>query len=193
MSTTTGRGPSPRPALLTTSRIETPIGPMVAGATDGGLALLEFADPGRLGPQLDAALRALGCRAREGDHPLLTRIARELSEYFEGGRTEFSVPLTLLGSPFEVMAWEALRAIPFGQTRTYAEQARAIGRPAAVRAVGRANGRNRLAIVVPCHRVVASGGRLCGYGGGLPRKQFLIDLERRQAPGDIAQAGLLFS
>ncbi|QDV38106.1 Methylated-DNA--protein-cysteine methyltransferase, constitutive [Tautonia plasticadhaerens] len=193
MPPATGAAPNRTAEALITRRIETPLGPMVAGATDEGLALLEFAEPDRLGPQLDAARKAIGCRAEEGDHPLLARLAGELFEYFEGTRAEFSVPLRLAGSPFQVMAWQALRDIPFGRTRTYAEQARAIGRPAAVRAVGAANGRNRLAIVVPCHRVVASGGRLCGYGGGLWRKQFLIDLERRHAPGDDAQAGLLFS
>lgn len=183
----------PRAPVLTTTRLDTPIGPMIAGATDAGLALLEFADPDRLAPQLAAACRWLGGEARDGSHPLLDRIRSELADYFEGRRTAFDVPLDPAGSPFERDAWEALRAIPFGETRTYAEQARAIGRPAAVRAVGRANGRNRLAIVVPCHRVVASGGKLCGYGGGLWRKQFLIDLERRHAPGEEAHAGLLFS
>jgi O-6-methylguanine DNA methyltransferase len=178
---------------MTTTRLETPVGPMVAGVVDDGLALLEFADPNRLGPQLDAARKALGCEAEDGDHPLLTQIAGELAEYFDGRRTAFSIPLVLAGSPFQKQAWEALRAIPYGETRSYAEQARAIGRPMAVRAVGRANGQNRLAIVVPCHRVVASGGRLCGYGGGLSRKQFLIDLERRHAPGETAQFGALFS
>lgn len=181
-------------AVLTTTRLETPLGPMIAGATDLGLALLEFADPERLALQLAAARRWLGCSINEGNHPLLDRIATELAEYFNGTRLAFDHPLVLAGTPFEREAWNALRVIPYGVVRTYAEQATAIGRPNAVRAIGRANGRNRLAIVVPCHRVVASGGKLCGYGGGLWRKQFLLDLERRrQAPGLMDQAGAWLS
>lgn len=181
-------------AVLLTTRLDTPLGPMIAGATDLGLALLEFADPERLDPQLAAARRLLGCAIKDGSHPVLDQLSTELAAYFDGSRAEFNLPLVLAGSPFERDAWNALLAIPFGATRSYAEQALAIGRPQAVRAIGRANGRNRLAIVVPCHRVVAAGGRLCGYGGGLWRKQFLIELERRcQAPGDMAQAGAWFS
>lgn len=177
-----------KPAVLTTARLDTPIGPMLAGVTDRGLALLEFAEPERLSAQLLATSRWLDCVVEDGTHLLLDQIATELAEYFEGCREAFSIPIVLAGTPFEREAWGALRAIPYGETRSYAEQARSIGRAAAVRAVGRANGRNRLAIVVPCHRVIASGGRLCGYGGGLLRKQYLIDLESRHAPGAAAQA-----
>ncbi|RUL89779.1 bifunctional transcriptional activator/DNA repair enzyme AdaA [Tautonia sociabilis] len=175
--------------VLTLRRLDTPLGPMVAGATEAGVALLEFADPGRLEPQAEAVRRALGCLAAPGRHEWLDRLASELAEYFDGRLSAFSVPLILSGTPFQALAWEYLRTIPYGETRSYSEQARAIGRPSAVRAVGRANGQNRLAILVPCHRVVAADGRLRGYGGGLWRKQFLIDLERRQAPGAAAQAG----
>jgi O-6-methylguanine DNA methyltransferase len=177
------------PIVLASARIDTPIGPMRAGALDQGLVLLEFEDPARDGQERFSAGKGRAFALEDGNHPLLGQLASELAEYFDGRRDVFTIPLVLVGTPFERDAWEALRSIPFGETRSYAEQARAIGRATAVRAVGRANGRNRLAIVVPCHRVVASGGRLCGYNGGLWRKQFLIDLESRHAPGVAAQAG----
>ncbi|WP_169973901.1 methylated-DNA--[protein]-cysteine S-methyltransferase [Tautonia rosea] len=177
-----------KPTVLTTAQLNTPIGPMLAGLTDEGLALLEFTDPERLTAQLLATKRWLGCTVEDGTHLLLEQLATELDEYFEGRREAFTIPLVLAGTSFERDAWGALQAIPYGETRSYAEQARSIGRAKAVRAVGRANGRNRLAIVVPCHRVIASGGRLCGYSGGLWRKQYLIELESHHAPGDAAQA-----
>jgi len=102
---------------------------------------------------------------------------RQLTEYFDGKRREFSIPLDLRGTPFQLACWQALLAIPYGETRSYAEIARAIGHPNAFRAVGMANNRNPIAIVVPCHRVIASGGSLCGYGGGLEVKRKLLDLE----------------
>ncbi|MEW4566344.1 methylated-DNA--[protein]-cysteine S-methyltransferase [Tautonia sp. JC769] len=180
---------SRNPIVLTSRRIDTPIGPMRAGASDQGLALLEFAEHDLPGNERRAMGQGRTVLLEDGDHPLLERLSRELADYFEGRRNAFTLPLTFIGTPFERDAWEALRTIPFGETRTYAEQARSMGRATAVRAVGRANGRNRLAIVVPCHRVIASGGRLCGYNGGLWRKQFLIELEARHAPGAPAQAG----
>src|SRR5204862_4487558 len=102
-------------------------------------------------------------------------------EYFAGARSAFEVPVHAPGSPFEERVWNALLAIPFGQTRSYEDIARAVGSARAVRAVGRANGLNRIAIVIPCHRVVNKSGELGGYGGGLRRKQFLLDLERTSA------------
>ncbi|WP_152051887.1 methylated-DNA--[protein]-cysteine S-methyltransferase [Tautonia marina] len=181
------------PIVLTTARIDTPIGPLLAGAMDQGLALLEFDDSEPDAERFRNPQPSVRKRPRfllqNGPHPLLELLRSELAEYFEGRREGFTVPLVLVGTPFEREAWDALQAIPYGETRSYAEQARSIGRASAVRAVGRANGRNRLAIVVPCHRVVASRGGLCGYNGGLWRKRFLIDLESRHAPGEAAQAG----
>jgi len=112
-------------------------------------------------------------------HPLLREALRQLAEYLEGGRREFDLPLRLSGTPFQRRVWRALQRIPFGETRSYGEVARMVGRPGAARAVGAASGANPLAIVVPCHRVIQSDGRLGGYGGGLRLKQFLLDLERR--------------
>lgn len=121
-----------------------------------------------------------GPNGGDGDE-LLDRAIEEVDEYFAGKRTEFSIPLTAEGTPFQREVWSALRAIPFGETRSYADVAAAIGKPPAVRAVGAANGRNPLGIVVPCHRVIGADGSLTGYAGGMSRKRFLLDLERRRA------------
>jgi methylated-DNA-[protein]-cysteine S-methyltransferase len=116
---------------------------------------------------------------RDDDHPVLAEAARQLHEYFAGVRTRFDLPLALQGTPFQRRVWDALLEIPYGTTCSYAELARGIGAPKAVRAAGSANGANPIPIVVPCHRVIASGGGLGGYGGGLDRKQFLLALERQ--------------
>lgn len=107
-------------------------------------------------------------------HPVLARAARELAAYFAGRRTSFTVPLAPAGTPFQQQAWQALLSIPFGETRSYAQQARLLGDPSATRAVGAANGRNPIAILIPCHRVIGSNGTLTGYAGGLARKEFLL-------------------
>ncbi|MSR56324.1 MAG: methylated-DNA--[protein]-cysteine S-methyltransferase [Planctomycetaceae bacterium] len=158
--------------------IESPIGPLLAGATDDGLCFLEFTDRRALDAQV-ASLRKQFCRpVVPGDNRYLQQIRGELAEYFDGRRRRFDVPLLYPGSPFQQAVWNALLEIPYGQTRSYESVATAVGAPGACRAVGRTNGQNRLAIVIPCHRVVNKDGRLCGYGGGLWRKQFLLDLER---------------
>lgn len=127
--------------------------------------------------------------AHRPDEPLLRRALEQLREYFAGARLSFDLPLDPVGgTPFQRRAWQALRAIPFGQTRSYGDQARAIGTPAAVRAVGAANGRNPLGIVVPCHRVIGSDGKLTGYGGGLPAKQWLLAHEARVLAAVTGQA-----
>lgn len=137
----------------------------------------------------EAAVRMIGFR--EGRHPgrvaegwrrggpLVAEARRQLGEYFQGRRRRFELPLAPSGTPFQLRAWKALERIPYGATRSYGEQARAMGQPRAVRAVGAANGGNPIAIVVPCHRVIGGDGGLTGYGGGLDVKRFLIDLERR--------------
>jgi AraC family transcriptional regulator of adaptative response/methylated-DNA-[protein]-cysteine methyltransferase len=165
-------------ALLVASWIETPLGPMLAIAGDEGLELLEFVDRRALETELRELARKWQRAIVPGDHPILARTAAQLREYFAGTRRAFDIPLTLHGSPFQLSAWKALCAIPYGGTRSYAEMARSIGSPGAVRAIGRANGQNRIAIVVPCHRVIQADGSLCGYGGGRWRKQWLLDLER---------------
>lgn len=159
------------------TRIPTPLGPMVAAATDTHLLLLEFADRRMLPRQFRILARRQGCVFMPGGGPVLERTRAQLEEYFAGTRDAFDLPLEAPGTPFQQTVWEALTAIPYGATRSYADVARSIGRPTAVRAVARANGTNRLAVVVPCHRVVGSDGRLSGYGGGVWRKRRLLELE----------------
>lgn len=158
--------------------IDTPIGPMIAGATDAGVCLLEFTDRRRLEDQIGTLQRRFRTTLAPGSHPLLAQLERELGEYFDGKRTDFGLPLHAPGTAFEERVWRALLDIPFGETRSYEDIARAVGSPKAVRAVGRANGLNRIAIVIPCHRVVNKSGELGGYGGGLWRKRRLLHLER---------------
>ncbi len=161
--------------------VESPVGPLLAGATEKGVALLEFTDRRALESQLETLERRLGRPLVPGESPLLDRLRAELVEYFAGSRQRFDVPLDLAGSPFEMAVWRGLLEIPYGETRSYEAMATRVGRPGAQRAVGTANGHNRIAIVVPCHRVVNKDGRLGGYGGGLWRKHFLLDLEQRHS------------
>ncbi len=158
--------------------VESPLGPLVTAATTEGICLLEFGDPARLHPQIEQLKRVLRLPAVPGRNAHLRLLERELHQYFEGTLREFTVPLVLRGTPFQERVWRALLAIPYGTTRSYAEIAERIGSSGAQRAVGTANGRNRIAIVIPCHRVINAGGALGGYGGGLRRKEFLLELER---------------
>ncbi len=160
--------------------LPTPLGPMVAAATGAGVCLLEFTDRRRLETQLAILTRRLGLPLVPGENDPLRALRTELREYFEGRRRAFEVPLHVAGTPFQERVWGELRRIPYGETRSYAEVARAVGSPGAVRAVGQANGMNRIAIVLPCHRVVNAGGQLGGYGGGLWRKRRLLALEQGQ-------------
>jgi len=154
-------------------RTPSPVGPLFLVASTKGLVRLEF--EGRV-MKLDPGKIRL-CESKQKLAPWLG----ELDEYFLGERREFSMPLDLRGTPFQLACWHALLAIPYGETRSYADIARDIGHPKAFRAVGMANNRNPIAIVVPCHRVIASGGSLCGYGGGLDVKRKLLDLEQAHA------------
>ena len=161
----------------------TPLGEMVALLSDAGLCLLEFSE-GTHGLQAECAQveAARGGPARPGASALSARVGEQLAEYFAGRRRRFELPLDLVGTPFQLEAWRALLEIPYGRTRSYAEQARQIGRPSAVRAVAAANGRNKVSVVVPCHRVIGSDGSLTGYGGGIDRKRWLLALEHDGAP-----------
>ena len=161
--------------------VESPVGPLLLGGTDRGVALLEFTDRRALESQLETLRRRLGRPLVPGSNAMVERAKRELVEYFEGARRTFDVPVDEPGTPFEEAVWGELRKIPYGETRSYEDLARALGRPGGSRAVGQANGRNRVAIVIPCHRVVNKGGELGGYGGGLWRKRFLLDLEQRHS------------
>ena len=163
------------PVIVT--EIDSPVGVLVAGATDHGVCLLEFRDREILEAQV-AKVRARVGPTGPGTHPLLDQLHVELLEYFEGRRRDFAVPLVYPGTPFQTKVWNALRAIPFGETISYEELARRVGSPAGQRAAGHANGQNPLAIIIPCHRVVNKDGKLGGYGGGLWRKRLLLGLER---------------
>ena len=152
------------------SRLISPVAPLEIGVSDKGLMALEF-DRGKFPAKRNTAVSWKESSA----HTKL--YVRELNEYFAGGRRKFTFPLDLRGTPFQVRCWRALLEIPYGETRTYADIARAVGCPNGYRAVGLANNRNPIAIVVPCHRVIASDGTLCGYGGGLDVKRKLLELE----------------
>lgn len=163
--------------LIRVTRISTPLGLMVAAEAEGSLCLLEFADRRTVENELADLERFLEAKAIPGPSPLFDLLSRQLAGYFEGRVTRFDLPLTFPGTAFQQAVWRALLEVPYGQTRTYAGQAAVVGRPEAFRAVGTANGCNRIAIVVPCHRIVAADGGLAGYGGGLWRKRWLLDLE----------------
>jgi AraC family transcriptional regulator of adaptative response/methylated-DNA-[protein]-cysteine methyltransferase len=152
---------------------------MVAAATPQGICLLEFADRRMLETQFKRLEKRFHARLLPGPNEHLDRLRRELDQYFLGRLPEFKVPLVMAGTEFQIKVWRALQTIPYGQTRSYKQQAELIGQPKAVRAVGRANGDNRIAILIPCHRVIGENSQLIGYGGGLWRKRFLIDLEQK--------------
>jgi AraC family transcriptional regulator of adaptative response/methylated-DNA-[protein]-cysteine methyltransferase len=173
--------------LLTSTRIATPLGAMFAIAGDAGIVLCDFADRDGLNDDVRRLRERCGAPGAPaaivpGSHPHLTMLATELEEYFAGSRRSFGVPLAPHGTPFQKRAWELLRTIPYGQTRTYARQARAVGASRAVRAVARANAANLLCILIPCHRVIGTNGKLTGYAGGLGRKRWLLQHEKRFAP-----------
>jgi O-6-methylguanine DNA methyltransferase len=166
---------------LHSTMVTSPIGPLFLAASGRGLVALEF--DARLPGQQTLRPNPRDLRTEvhfvkfEDSPDAMRSYVLELKEYFAGQRREFTFPLDLRGTDFQVACWRALLQIPYGETRTYADIARAVGRPQGFRAVGMANNRNPLAIVVPCHRVIASDGTLCGYGGGLDLKRKLLELE----------------
>lgn len=169
--------------LIATTRILTPLGPVLAGATADGICLLEFVDRRMLETQLQRLGKLLNAECVPGFSKHFDRLNDQLAEYFSGKRRGFDLPLLLPGTPFQQKVWAGLLMIPYGSTRSYKEQAEALGLPHAVRAVAKANGDNRIAVIIPCHRVIGADGRLVGYGGGLWRKRYLLDLESGSALG----------
>jgi O-6-methylguanine DNA methyltransferase len=161
------------------SPIETPIGEMMAGATDTHLVMFEFEHRKMYNNQIERLRIALNAELVPGETPVFDLLRTQLDEYFCGARGDFDIPLLTPGTAFQVTVWDALRRIPTGTTTSYKRLAESIGKPDAVRAVARANGDNRIAILIPCHRVIGSDGQLVGYGGGLWRKRKLLDLEGR--------------
>lgn len=154
--------------------LHSPLGPLTVAATAEALVRIDFGRTDPAAPTDPEAYATTAPRAAA----LLRRAARELEEYFAGERRDFTLPLAPAGTPFQQRVWRALEAIPYGETRTYAQIAAAVGNPRAVRAVGGANHRNPLPVVIPCHRVIGADGSLTGYAGGLERKTLLLGLER---------------
>lgn len=164
------------PARFCLAGIETPLGLMIAVSDDRALHLLEFADRKALPDELLRLGR--GGRMALGQTAIHAALSDQLGAYFHGHRRDFDIPLALQGTPFQESVWVALQKIPFGGRKSYQDLARELGHDGGVRAVAAANGRNRIAIVIPCHRIVAKDGALTGYGGGIWRKQRLLALER---------------
>jgi len=164
---------------LVTMRIKSPLGPLVAAATAEGICLLEFSDRRMLETQLGILRKHFRVPLVPGTNEPLRHLERELEAYFAGALRDFTAPLVFPGTSFQRSVWEELLRIPYGETRSYEALARTLGLPGGQRPVGRANGQNRISIVIPCHRVIRKDGHLGGYGGGLRRKQFLLDLEER--------------
>lgn len=159
--------------------MDSPVEPLLLAANDDGLYLIEFHSPRHPMARLE--------KWREGENAILDMARAQLQEYFSGTRQRFDLPLAPQGTPFQQQVWRTLATIPYGQTISYAQLAQRVGKPTAMRAVGAANGRNPLPIVLPCHRVIGADGSLTGFGGGLPTKRFLLELE-----GSLEPAGDLF-
>jgi AraC family transcriptional regulator, regulatory protein of adaptative response / methylated-DNA-[protein]-cysteine methyltransferase len=167
--------------MIRTTRIVSPLGELLAGATDDGICLLEFNDRKRASRECRDLEKLLNQHLTEGENTHLKELRKQLEEYFKGTRKEFGVELVIPGSEFQQEVWNELLKIPYGKTRSYQEQANILNKPGSVRAVANANGTNRISIVIPCHRVIGSDGRLTGYGGGLTRKKWLLDHERKHS------------
>ena len=151
---------------------------MIAMATDEAICVLDFFDQTTWYRDQAEVLLRLEAKDMAQENALLLELEKQLKEYFAKERKEFTLPITLVGTPFQEEVWKVLQTIPYGETRTYKEQAIAVGNPKGVRAVANANSKNRLSIIVPCHRVIGSNGTLTGYAGGLSRKELLLNLEK---------------
>lgn len=168
-------------AVLKAAWLDTQLGPMIAVADENTLYMLEFVDRRGLEREVERLREKTKSAIVPGSTEAIESIKTELQQYFEGNLTTFKTPLAYLGTPFQQTVWDKLQDIPFGQTQSYSELAATIGKPSAVRAVAQANGANQIAIVIPCHRVIGAGGELRGYGGGLTRKEWLIQHEKQGA------------
>ena len=164
--------------LILINRFTTPLGPMFVCATDRGVCLLEFVDRRMLETEFKDLQKLLKVKIIAGENQHIKQAQKEIAEYFNGQRKHFTVPLHTPGTEFQNMVWEGLIKIPYGTTSTYQEQAQKINKPNAIRALASANGFNRVAIIVPCHRVIGKDGNLRGYGGGLERKRWLLEHEQ---------------
>lgn len=171
-------------SILKAAWVDTKLGPMIAIADEEFLYLLEFVDRRGLEREVEKVRNRKKAAIIPGRSQPIETIEKELEQYFDGGLPEFKTPLALLGSDFQKNVWNELRKIPDGETRSYSEVAHALDKPTAYRAVAQANGANQIAIVIPCHRVINSNGELGGYGGGLNRKQWLLNHEKAHTKGN---------
>lgn len=178
-------------AIIYITQLETLLGCMFACATEEGICLLEFTDRGKLEPEFRAVAKLLNAVIMPGCNNHLELLNTELNEYFQGARKTFTLPLVTPGTAFQQLVWNELLKIPYGNTRTYKQQAIAIKNLPAIRAVANANGINRIPIIIPCHRVVGTNGKLTGYGSGLWRKRWLLDLEAKNTSSS-GKAATLF-
>jgi AraC family transcriptional regulator, regulatory protein of adaptative response / methylated-DNA-[protein]-cysteine methyltransferase len=164
--------------ILKAAWLDTKLGPMIAIADEHELYLLEFVDRRGLEREVERLRKKIKAVIIPGNTLPIQSITQELNQYFEGKLKTFKTPLFLMGSPFQKSVWKALITIPYGETRSYLDMAKKIKKPSACRAVANANGANQLAIIIPCHRVINSDGKLGGYGGGITRKKWLVDWEK---------------
>lgn len=165
--------------IILINRFTTPLGPMFICASEKGITLLEFVDRKMLESEIRDIQLLLGASVIIGENDCMIKAKNQLSQYFEGSRQSFDVPVDAPGTDFQKAVWHNLQKIPYGSTSTYLDQARQLNKPTAVRAMGTANGANRISIIIPCHRVIGSDGKLTGYGGGLHRKQWLLNHEQK--------------
>lgn len=165
--------------MIKLTKIDTPLGEMTAGATREGICLLEFSDRKSLSSEFQNITKLLNTEIESGSNKHLRALKKQLKEYFKGKRKEFSIPLITTGTEFQQSVWKETKKIPFGSTQSYKAQAEALDKPGSARAVAGANGANRISIIIPCHRVIGSDRRLTGYGGGLERKQWLLNHEKK--------------
>ena len=174
-------------AVINITRFSTPLGPMFACATSKGICLLEFTNRKMLETEFKDLMKRLNAVILPGENAHLAKVQQEVVEYFDGTRRHFTVPLDTPGTAFQQSVWEILKEIPYGETRSYKQQAIKLDNPNAVRAVASANGMNRIAIIIPCHRVIGENGNLTGYAGGLARKKWLLNHERKSSGLPIQQ------
>lgn len=175
-----GKSPSQSQSknIILINRLTTPLGPMFVCASDKGICLLEFTDRKMLETEFGDLKKRLHAEILMGENVHIKQLKQELQEYFAGQRRTFEVSLDCPGTSFQQEVWDALQTVPFGRTASYKEQAQKLNNPKAVRAVGRANGLNKIAIVIPCHRIIGKNGNLTGYGGGIERKKWLLEFEK---------------
>ncbi|MDP1726959.1 MAG: methylated-DNA--[protein]-cysteine S-methyltransferase [Bacteroidota bacterium] len=164
--------------MISITELETPLGTMFACATEHGVCLLEFTDRLKLETEFKSLAKLLNSDIIQGENKHFEVLKMQLNEYFEGNRKSFTVALYTPGTEFQQAVWAALQNITYGTTHTYKQQAMALKKPGAIRAVAHANGTNRISIIIPCHRVIGANGNLTGYSGGLWRKKWLLDLEK---------------